>query len=195
MAKIMRKKIILGALLLSSVAWAKAPQRDVLGELETKVNTLASEVKNLAAVVERLQRDVDMLKLNATAMGEEQRGEVEKIAEKVLQVKNFPHLIDQQVNALSSAFSKEINGLAEKFQGAWNHVTAAVDAQQKIVNMLPNTPAEQSSGVAYEVKAGETLEGIAAQHKVTREAILKLNFIVDENHLSAGQMIFIPQER
>ncbi|MDR1303276.1 MAG: LysM peptidoglycan-binding domain-containing protein [Puniceicoccales bacterium] len=195
MAKIMRRKVILGVLLLGSSAWAKAPQRDVLGELEAKVNTLASEVKNLSATSERLQRDVDVLKLNAAAMGEEQRSEVEKIAEKVIQTKDFPRSIDQQVNALSSAFSKEINGLAEKFQGAWSHVTAAVDAQQKIVNMLPNAPAEQPGGVAYEVKAGETLEGIAAQHGVTREALLKSNFIADENHLQAGQMIFIPKEK
>jgi LysM repeat protein len=192
MAEMMRRKVILGALLLGSAVWAKAPPKDVLGELEIKVNALASDVKNLSAANERLQREVDVLKLNAVAMGEEQRAEVEKIAEKVIQTKDFPRLIDQQVNALSSAFSKEINGLAEKFQGAWSHVTAAVDAQQKVVNMLPSAPAEQPSGIAYEVKAGETLESIAVQHKVTREAVLKSNFIADESHLQAGQMIFIP---
>ncbi|MDR0590413.1 MAG: LysM domain-containing protein [Puniceicoccales bacterium] len=191
----MRRKIILGALLLFSRAWAKIPQKDAPSELEIRVNALASEVKNLAAAVERLQRDVNVSKLNAAAMSEEQKIEAKKIAEEVLQGKNFPHLIDQQVNALSSAFSKEINGLAEKFQDALNRIAAAVDAQQKIVNMLPSAPAEQPSGIAYEVKAGETLEGIAAQHGVTREAIMKLNFFVDENHLQVGQMIFIPQEK
>jgi LysM repeat protein len=52
---------------------------------------------------------------------------------------------------------------------------------------------KQGEGIAYEIKAGETLDGIAAKHRVTREAIKELNFFIDENRLPIGQMIFIPQ--
>jgi LysM repeat protein len=145
------------------------------------------------AEVQRLQTDVDVLKMNSSTITKEQEVKIEKIVSDVVQQKDLSGLVDRQVNTLSSAFSKEINGLSEKIQNVFNRIIAVLDAQQKVVTSVANAPSKQPSGIAYEVKAGETLEGIATKYKVSRESVQRINFFIDENRLSAGQMIFIPQ--
>lgn len=48
-----------------------------------------------------------------------------------------------------------------------------------------------SGGVYYEVKAGETLSGIAARYNTTWQRIAKLNGIANPNYIMAGQKIRI----
>jgi LysM repeat protein len=193
----MLRKIIFWVLALGSVAsartTAKTPEAQVMLEaLGNDVKSIRSTVSNLATEVRRLQSDVDLLKLGADVMNEERRVRIEKIAEDVLRKNDPADLVDRRVNALSSAFSKEINGLSEKLQNVLNRIIAVLNAQQKVMGAT-DTFRKQGEGIAYEIKAGETLDGIAAKYRVTREAIRDLNFIIDENRLPVGQMIFIPQ--
>jgi LysM repeat protein len=194
--RMIRRKILFGVLLLGPIAFGK-PQRGVqeaaLGTVVADVAALRDEVNSLAVEVRHLQTDVNVLKLNVNGISEEQRGKIEKIAEEVVRKNDPTELVDHHVNVLSLAFSKEINGLSEKLQNVLNRVIAVLNAQQKIGNSIIGTFSKQPDGIAYEVRAGETLDGIAAKHKVTREAIKALNFIVNEDHLPSGQMLFIPK--
>jgi uncharacterized protein YoxC len=193
----MLKRIIFWILALGSVVSARTATKTqetqaVLEALESDVRGMRSVINNLATEVRRLQSDVDLLKLGADVMDGERRVRIEKIAEDVLRKNDPADLVDRRVNALSSAFSKEINGLSEKLQNVLNRIIAVLNAQQRVMGAT-DTFRKQGEGIAYEIKAGETLDGIAAKHRVTREAIRDLNFIIDENRLPVGQMIFIPQ--
>ncbi|MDR3317432.1 MAG: LysM peptidoglycan-binding domain-containing protein [Puniceicoccales bacterium] len=192
------RKIIFGTLLLTSFAFTRT-QRNVKetipNPIETEIVALRTEVSNLAAVVGHLQTDVEVLKLNTNVINEEQKLKIEKIAEEVVRKNDPASLIDQEINTLSSAFSKEINGLSEKIQNVLNRIITVLNTQQKLTSTVAGTLSKQPEGIAYEVKAGETLDGIAIKHGVTRDDIKKLNFISDENNLTAGQMLFIPQKK
>jgi LysM repeat protein len=197
----MGQKIFLGGLLLVADGWAKMPPPDgqgavseLVSELRSSVSALGDEVKILTAEASRLRTDVDALKSKSAAFGEKQRGEVVEIVEDTLQKKNFSELIDREVNALSSAFSKAINELSEKCQSDLSRFRALFDAQQKGLDLLSNPP-PKPRGSTHEVKDGETLDSIAAKHRVTRESLQESNFKLDENRLSPGQVIFIPAEK
>jgi LysM repeat protein len=193
--KMVLKKIVFGVLLSGAVVFGKST-RDTQGAVSNDVALLRSEVSSLAAEISRLRADVNALKLNVKVISEEQNVKFEKIEKNVEEMirKNDPvTLVDHHVNVLSSAFSKAINELLEKLQNVFNRIIALLNAQQKVNNSIAGTVSKQSDGIAYEVNAGETLDSIAAKHRVTREAIRSLNFIVDEDRLPAGQMLFIPQ--
>ena len=57
---------------------------------------------------------------------------------------------------------------------------------------LPENSATATPGQTYEVKAGDTLSGIAAAHGVKLRALLEANGLKDANHLRAGQKLNIP---
>jgi hypothetical protein len=71
----------------------------------------------------RLRTDLDILKLNSILINEGQRSALEKRTEDVFQKKNLLALIDQQMNALSSEFTKAIDELSEKLQGVLDRVS------------------------------------------------------------------------
>jgi LysM repeat protein len=168
--------------------------QELSNPLLEEVKVLHSEVDHLTAELRRLQSDVDAIKSkpNACVIDEESIAKIEKIVKDVIQKNDPKDFVDQRVNTLSSAFSKEINGLSEKLQNVFNRIIVVLDAQQRSAAII-NTLTKQPEGIAYEVRLGETLDAIAIKHKVSREAIKNLNFIIDENRLTAGQMLFIPQ--
>jgi LysM repeat protein len=174
---------------------ASRSQESIMADVSENITILRKDVNDLKGGFHRLQSEVECLKLHSNALSETQEAQTRKIAEEIYKQCDVASVVDQKVNALSLAFSKEINALAEKISHAINAVIATVNAQQRLSNVITGSETKQPEGISYEVKAGETLDSIAMKFKVPREDIRKLNFIVDENHLPAELILFIPQAR
>ncbi|MDR2812547.1 MAG: LysM peptidoglycan-binding domain-containing protein [Puniceicoccales bacterium] len=166
-------------------------QKSPMDELAENMAALRQDINNLTAGMHKLQREVDCLKLQGHSLSENQETQVKKIAETTCC--DSAGIVDQKVNALSLAFSQEINAMSERINGVLNVIISAINAQRKLSSMIKDSETKQSKGIIYEVEAGETLDGIAAKFTVPKEDIKKLNFIADENHLSRGLVLFIPQ--
>jgi LysM repeat protein len=140
-----------------------------------------------------LQMDMKTLELNSSFFNERQKTRIREIAKEVMSENDTAQIADQNINALSSAFSKAINELSEKLQNVLNRVIAVLNAQQKLSSIVAGTETKQPDGIAHEVKDGETLVSIAIKYDFGVESIKNINFIIDENYLPPGQMLFIPR--
>ncbi|MFZ1771779.1 MAG: LysM peptidoglycan-binding domain-containing protein [Caldilinea sp.] len=75
----------------------------------------------------------------------------------------------------------------------FNNLNAALNAGQQLIlpatgdELRPRTPARE-----VQVKPGESLSGIAAEHGVTLAALLQVNRIADPNAVYPGQALLIP---
>ena len=67
-----------------------------------------------------------------------------------------------------------------------------VTPQIRVENAAQAIPVTEDSGKVYTVKAGDTIWGIASDHKVSREALLELNGISDPRKLRSGMTVKIP---
>ncbi len=85
--------------------------------------------------------------------------------------------------------------MAENFRGVVNRVIYTLNTQQKLYNLLDGMIMKNSEGIAYEVKAGETLDGIAKKFNTTKDMLKSVNFIIDDSRLPAGQMLFVQQPK
>jgi LysM repeat protein len=165
-------------------------QEEELGE---NIADLSRNIDKLASDMHRLQKEIELLKSNGDSFSAMQATQAKKIAEEVHKQYDIMGIVDQKVNVLSLAFSQEINTLSEKISNAFNATISVINAQQKLSNVVAGSETKQSEGSVYAVEVGETLDSIATKFKTTREAIKRLNFIPDENHLPVGLMLFIPQ--
>ncbi|MDR1591046.1 MAG: LysM peptidoglycan-binding domain-containing protein [Puniceicoccales bacterium] len=166
---------------------------NTMEDLIENMTVLRKDINDFKNDLHRLQREVECLKLHSNVLSETQEAQATKIAEEVYKRCDVAGVVDREVNALSLAFSREINALSEKISNVFNAIISTINAQWKLSNAITSSETKQPGGIAYEVKAGETLDSIATKFKTTREDIRKLNFITNENHLSAGLMLFIPQ--
>jgi LysM repeat protein len=188
----MLKQMLWMSLVMNSIVMGLPPKRDVpqSGETAENVADLRKNVNNLTVDMQRLSREVEILKSQSNSPPENQRIQVENFIKETCE--GVANAFNEKINALSHAFLQKIDDLSEKNSRALSAVIAAVDANRKVVEAT--TPmGKQPEGIIHEVKAGETLDGIAAQFKTTKDGIKKLNFIPDENCLSVGLMLFIPQ--
>jgi LysM repeat protein len=191
--------ILFSAILLNPLGFAKIPTKslqEIVNELATEIDVIRNEIKNLTAEVHNNQKDIELLKLSANTLSEFQTDQVKKLAEESYKQYNVVEIVDQRTNTLSQAFSQEFNTLNEKIRSVFNRIIAAIDAQYKLSNTtaLGSELKTPSVGIAYEVKAGETLDSLATKFKVTRDSIKNTNFIMDDC-LPAGQMLFIPHAK
>ncbi|MDR1435398.1 MAG: LysM peptidoglycan-binding domain-containing protein [Puniceicoccales bacterium] len=201
----MLKRIIFVPLLFGSVSFGK-PQRGeqskkgtVLQEkivwdtLNENMESMRGDINNLADTVHSLKMDMEALRLNSKSFNETQRAQAKEIAGEA--IGENAKIIDQNINDLSSAFSKVINELSEKLQNALNRIIAVLNAQQKLSSTVAETKTKQPNGIAHEVREGETLIGIAIKYNTAVESIKNINFIIDENHLPPGLMLLIPRTK
>ncbi|MEP6985380.1 MAG: LysM peptidoglycan-binding domain-containing protein [Chloroflexota bacterium] len=61
-------------------------------------------------------------------------------------------------------------------------------------NNLPQNAVATPLNTTYEVQAGDTLSGIAAEHGIQLQTLLRVNQISDPNILEVGQVIILPGE-
>jgi LysM repeat protein len=184
--------------MVNAVAAGGPKKQDVLvspkstsQEGESEKNTAA--IDRLTSDMHRLQKEIELLKSKDDSLSTAQIIQVREFIEKVNKEQDIMGIVNREINTLSVAFSREINTLSEKIIDMFNVILSAFNAQQKLSNVVAGSETKQSEGSVYAVEAGETLDGIAMKFKTTREAIKRLNFIPDENHLPVGLMLFIPQ--
>jgi LysM repeat protein len=186
-----------------AVALAKPVQKDNQNfatifkeELESLRREMAAqsvELRNAKREIERLTGQADSLTNHQIA---QTKGIVEEVLKKEnITLQNVAESVDQRVNSLSLALSQEINTLFEKLNHVLNTIISAINPQQKLLSATTSSETKHSDGIAYEVKVGDTLDRIAAKFKVTWDQIRAINLIIDENHLTAGQMLLIPQAK
>jgi LysM repeat protein len=188
--------------MMNAVAAGGSKKKEVLShpkdtlereELTRNVTALRKDVNNLISDVRRLQKGVELLKSQGDLLSATQTVQVRKVAEEVYKRQDIMGIVNQEVNALSLAFSQKINTFSEEVSNAFNAIISVINAQQKLSNVVTGSETKQSEGSVYEVKAGETLDSIAMKFKMTKEDIRKRNFIPDENYLPTGLILFIPQ--
>jgi LysM repeat protein len=190
--------------MVNAVAAGEPKRRDVLShpkdtseikELAETVAALRKDFNSFADGLHRLQKEIELLKLQGDSLSATQTTQAKKVAEEVCKQYDIGGVADQKINTLSLAFSREINALSEKISNVLNAIISAINAQQKLSNVVTGSEIKQSAGEVYEVEANETQHSIATKFKTTKEAIRKLNFIPDEHHLPVGLMLFIPQTK
>jgi LysM repeat protein len=161
------------------------------GEPVETVAALRKDIDDLSARMQKLHKEVEILKLQSSSLSENQGNQVKKIAAEEFGRYDVVDTVDKKINTLSREFSQKINALCEKFSHAFNAAAGAIDGQRKVLAMT-GMGVKQSEGLFHRVKVGETLDSIAVKFKTTKDEILKFNFVVDEDHLSVGLMLFIP---
>ncbi|MDR2372424.1 MAG: LysM peptidoglycan-binding domain-containing protein [Puniceicoccales bacterium] len=200
----MLRRIIWILFMMNAVAAGEPKKKDALSylkgtpereELAKNIAALQENVGSLAGTVRHLQKEIELLKFQGDSLSATQTTQIKKIAEEVYKQHDTMGIVDQKVNALSLKSSQEINTLSEKVSNALSVIISLINAQQKLSNVVTGSETKQSAGEVYEVEANETLDSIATKFKTTKEAIKKLNFITDENHLPIGLMLFIPQTK
>ena len=191
-------------MLLTSIAYGKNPGsksvpaktvQTTVESLSEDVAALRNEFENLSAEVRSLRKEIDVLQLNGNILTDAQCARVGQIIEEACKDYDKESVALQRMNELSAALSNELTRIAEKFRMVLNHIIVTMNEQYKMSSILDGTVSRNPQGIAYEVQAGETLDGIAKKYSTTKETLKSLNFILDENHLPEGQMLFIPQSK
>ncbi|MDE6576065.1 MAG: LysM peptidoglycan-binding domain-containing protein [Opitutales bacterium] len=168
------------------------PLREEVSTLSLEVSALQTEVHNLIATVQSLQKEVEVQKLARDTLSDALREKVQKLVTDALSTYVNREELVPQFQTFSTQVSEELTALAERFQVALNRIIAVLNAQHCLSEVAQGTMKNPGEGIAYEVKAGETLEGIAKKFDTTVETLEKLNFFPKKGQVTPGQMLFIP---
>lgn len=191
-----------GMLFLVAVAYGKGGKSVPTNTLQTTVDslvedvsTLHNELENLSAEIRNLRKEIDVLKLSNDTLTDAQCAKVGQIVEDACKEYDKQSTAIQRMNELSTALSSELTQIADKFRMVLNHIIVTINEQYKLSSVLDGTVEKNPDGIAHEVHAGETLDGIAKKYGTTKETLKSLNFVLDENQLPEGQMLFIPKAK
>lgn len=169
---------------------------------------LSIKVANLSEDVALLSKEVRQLRLEIEELGRENgflKGKLEDVCLENARLKAQVSKESVQIGQLSSSFDnyqKNIGSLVSEQMEAFSKET------QKAMDLLASNIVKRSEpkkefrftddypkeGLAYTVKSGDTLSGIALKHHSSTKDIQNANKIGDPKDLRAGQEIFIPQK-
>lgn len=187
------KSILWSVLLCTTPLYAGKPAasslREDINALSVEVLALRAEVSGLTAEVQGLKKEVEVQKLARDTLSDPLREKIQKMITEAITA-YAAQALSTQLQAFSLQISAELTALAEQFRVALNHILAVLGAQQVLSSTVQGKNPEHSE--VYEVKAGETLEGIAKKFDTTIEVIEKLNFFVQKGQVTPGMMLLIP---
>lgn len=190
------KYVLWIAFLLGAAVYGKPPQTQpsrAVRDISEEVAALRNEVSNLSAIVRNLQKENELLKSGINTLSDRQRVQVEEVVRKLYEEMKIEALIDQKIRSFSLGVTEAFTNLTDQIRGVINQMIRTLNTFSQMRSALDGTMTKNPDGIAYEVKAGETLDGIAAKFHTTREVLRNLNFIVDDQQLPVGQMLFVPQ--
>ncbi len=196
----MRVKLLFTAALLSLLPlWTHAQYASGgtrLADIEQEVLLLKSQLGELRLAVEALQRENKALKQGIQAQAQSSSYVTLQQLNASLQALRADLVASDAQNRkqVLEDVSRQIEALAEQTQQALQSLAGAMQA-------TPQAPAPAfqfsdnfpKTGVAYTVKSGDTLSGIAKKFNANIRDIQNANKIADPRSLQAGQTLFIPQ--
>lgn len=167
---------------------------------------LALKVANMSQDLTALTKEIAQLRLEMEFLGRENKNlkqQIEILSNTEGQLKKQ----NAQITALNTTFesykksmltevSFEIEQLSRQTQKAIDQLTKSIASNHETTNnSFKFTDDYSKEGVAYTVKAGDTLSVIASKQGSTTRDIQNANRIADPRELKAGQTIFIPTKK
>ncbi len=191
-------------ILCQTFAWsqnypASQDYRIQIANLTQDVRRLSQQVGQLQLRLEQLERENQTLRTSQIS-NQSLDAQLDALNLKVTSninalKKEFAEADELQKQAIIREVSKQMTVLAEQTK-------KALDALGKVVGFeastTPNIQFDNSfpkNGIAYTVKPGDTLSGIARKHNSTVRDIQNANKIADPQELKAGETIFVPQKQ
>ena len=174
--------------------------RVVLAGLKEDVAILRHEISQLRLEVERVARENEKLRkllfpepgVRPTVLQDYvQLRDLDNVLSALR--KELMNAINRQRSEIVAEVSRQMERLATQTEMAMKSLAESVDAQPEVIPSITFANDFPKKGIAYSVKLGDTLSGIAREHKSTVRDIQNANQISDPKNLQAGQTIFIPQ--
>jgi len=171
---------------------ATQEREDVL-LMQEQVRKVSGRVEGVELETQRLRTDLDSLKAaqvraaDTAAALQAQRGELTALEQR-LRALEVAREKDKQ--ELVDVLSRKIELILSGSAGAPGGHKASGGRKPPAAGGGAGSPAP--AGGRYEVKAGDTLSGIATAHGVKLRALLDANGLKDPNHVRVGQKLIIP---
>lgn len=172
-----------------------------LADLEQDLMILRNQVGELRIAMEALQRENASLRqaLNSQNQAAANQGYVT-----LQQLDNAIRALRQELQSADTRNKAEVIAeVTRQIERLANQTQQAMSALAGAVQSAPQAPAQAISfsddfpknGVAYVVKSGDTLSGIARDFNASIRDIQNANKIADPKSIRAGQTLFIPQRK
>lgn len=179
---------VIGWLFGASICLCTYVQADDLN-LRTQLADLREDYKNCV-------QQVGQVRLELESLRRENQQIKSRLDTVLLQVSTRESAVDvhalmrKQKEEIITQVAHQIEQLADQIQKAIQHISTA-----RQPNSVPPKVKNFKQGMAYTVKSGDTLSGIAKVHKTTVGDLQSANQIGDPaKELKMGQTIFIPQD-
>lgn len=172
-----------------------------LADLEQDLMILRNQVGEIRIAMEALQRENAALR---QALNNQSSAGANQSYVTLQQLDNSIRALRQELQSADSRtkaeviteVTRQIERLAGQTQQAMTALAGAVQsspqAPAQVINFSDDFP---KNGVAYVVKPGDTLSGIARDLNASIRDIQNANKIADPKSLRAGQTLFIPQRK
>lgn len=167
--------------------------------LSHKVADLSEDLKALNKEVAQLRLDMELiLKENQTL--KQQLGRLssteDQLKKQTAQLTALNLTFENYKKSLLNEVSHEMDQLSKQTQNAIDQLAKSIVSNSETPkDSFKFTDDYGKEGIAYTVKAGETLSVIAAKQGSTTRDIQNANRISDPRGLKAGQIIFIPTKK
>ena len=170
--------------------------RVAVANMTQDLNLLTQQVKTMRLEMEELRRENARLRAQVTAAGNASQTEaqISRLSGVVDSLQaDYRSADETQKQQIIIEVTRQINALAKEMQAAINTVAEAVGSEPQVATTVHFSEDYPKTGKPYVVRSGDTLSGIARQHKSTVKDIQNANKIVNPSRdLKVGETIFIP---
>jgi len=170
--------------------------RVAVANMTQDLNLLTQQVKTMRLEMEELRRENARLRAQVTAAGNASQTEaqISRLSGVVGSLQaDYRSADEAQKQQIIAEVTRQINALAKEMQAAINTVAEAVGSEPQVATTVHFSEDYPKTGKPYVVRSGDTLSGIARQHKSTVKDIQNANKIVNPSRdLKVGETIFIP---
>ena len=177
-------------------------EREDILLMQEQVRKVSGRVEGVELETQRLRTDFDTLKAAQsrtadTAMTlQSQRGELSALEQRLRSLEAAREKDKQELVDVLSRKIEQIMSAGAGSGAAGGRKTGGTKRASPHggagAGLETGAGANAATGQTYEVKAGDTLSGIAVAHGVKLRALLEANGLKDANHLRAGQKLNIP---
>lgn len=177
---------------LSPLLFASEPLFLKVADMSEDLTSLVKEVAQLRLEMELLVSENRMLKqqLERLTFTEDQ------VKKQTTQITALNLTLETYKKSMLNEVSYEIDQLSRQTQKAIDQLAKTVVSNNETAkDSFKFTDDYSKEGIAYTVKAGETLSVIASKQGSTTRDIQNANRIGDPRGLKAGQVIFIPTKK